>query len=138
MTLYFGLPIINATAAEISSEEKNRISHRALAMKSVVNTTTNSFQIMLDFKLVPPLALYVHIPWCVKKCPYCDFNSHVHAKALPETEYVNAIIRDLEQEMPSTWGREIISIFIGGGTPSLFTPAAIDRLLSGFTFAFKH
>ena len=79
----------------------------------------------------PPLALYVHIPWCVRKCPYCDFNSHAVRDAIPETAYLDALMRDLELAVPQVWGREIVSIFIGGGTPSLFTPEAIDRLLIG-------
>ncbi|WP_298218599.1 radical SAM family heme chaperone HemW [Halothiobacillus sp.] len=79
----------------------------------------------------PPLSLYVHIPWCVRKCPYCDFNSH-HAPAdIPEQEYVSALLHDLELALPLIWGRRITSIFIGGGTPSLFSGAAIDRLLCG-------
>ncbi|MBI5329001.1 MAG: oxygen-independent coproporphyrinogen III oxidase-like protein [Betaproteobacteria bacterium] len=79
----------------------------------------------------PPLALYVHLPWCVRKCPYCDFNSHAtRNEPLPEARYLDALTRDLEQSVPSVWGREIGSIFIGGGTPSLFSPAAIDRLLT--------
>ena len=80
---------------------------------------------------LPPLALYVHIPWCVRKCPYCDFNSHERAGALPEREYVAKLIADLEALLPSVWGRRVVSIFIGGGTPSLFSPQAIDALLSG-------
>ena len=80
---------------------------------------------------LPPLALYVHIPWCVRKCPYCDFNSHERAGALPEREYVEKLLADLEQLLPSVWGRRLTSVFIGGGTPSLFAPEAIDRLLSG-------
>src|SRR5919108_4355724 len=79
--------------------------------------------------LLPPLALYVHIPWCVRKCPYCDFNSHERAEPLPEREYVGKLIADLESLLPSVWGRRLISVFIGGGTPSLFSPAAIDELL---------
>ena len=79
---------------------------------------------------LPPLALYVHLPWCVRKCPYCDFNSHERASELPEREYVDALISDLEGLLPSVWGRRIVSVFIGGGTPSLFSPEAIDRLLS--------
>ena len=79
----------------------------------------------------PPLALYVHIPWCVRKCPYCDFNSHAVRDEIPETAYLDALLRDLEQAVPQVWGREIVSIFIGGGTPSLFSPEAIDRLLIG-------
>jgi oxygen-independent coproporphyrinogen-3 oxidase len=81
--------------------------------------------------LLPPLALYVHIPWCVRKCPYCDFNSHERSGALPEREYVAKLLTDLEALLPSVWGRRLISIFIGGGTPSLFSPAAIDELLAG-------
>ena len=80
---------------------------------------------------LPPLALYVHIPWCVRKCPYCDFNSHERGGALPEGAYLNALFRDLEGALPNIWGRRIGSVFIGGGTPSLFSPASIDALLSG-------
>jgi len=80
---------------------------------------------------LPPLALYVHIPWCVRKCPYCDFNSHEKGGALPEGEYVEALFRDLEELLPKVWGRRLTSVFIGGGTPSLFAPDSIDRLLSG-------
>lgn len=86
---------------------------------------------MLDIKTAPPLSLYVHIPWCVKKCPYCDFNSHVRGGGLPEKEYVDALLRDLEMELPDIWGRSIISVFIGGGTPSLFSAESIDNLLGG-------
>ncbi|MDP2788200.1 MAG: radical SAM family heme chaperone HemW [Pseudomonadota bacterium] len=81
----------------------------------------------------PPLALYVHLPWCVRKCPYCDFNSHAlrgeDATAIPEQRYLQALTRDLERSLPQVWGREVSSIFIGGGTPSLFSAAAIDQLL---------
>src|SRR5919106_4415829 len=80
---------------------------------------------------LPPLALYVHIPWCVRKCPYCDFNSHERAGELPEKEYVQKLMLDLESLLPSVWGRRLVSVFIGGGTPSLFSPEAIDALLSG-------
>jgi putative oxygen-independent coproporphyrinogen III oxidase len=79
---------------------------------------------------LPPLALYVHIPWCVRKCPYCDFNSHERSGALPEAEYVQKLILDLENLLPSVWGRRLVSIFIGGGTPSLFSPESIDAVLS--------
>jgi putative oxygen-independent coproporphyrinogen III oxidase len=79
---------------------------------------------------LPPLALYVHIPWCVRKCPYCDFNSHERTGTLPEREYVDALIADLEGLLPSVWGRRVSSVFIGGGTPSLFSAQAIDRLLA--------
>lgn len=79
---------------------------------------------------LPPLSLYIHIPWCVRKCPYCDFNSHEARAAIPEHEYVDALILDLEQALPLIWGRKIHSIFFGGGTPSIFSPDAIDRILS--------
>jgi oxygen-independent coproporphyrinogen-3 oxidase len=80
--------------------------------------------------LLPPLALYVHVPWCVRKCPYCDFNSHERGGGLPEAEYVDALVADLEGLLPSVWGRRVSSVFIGGGTPSLFSVAAIEGLLS--------
>ena len=86
---------------------------------------------VVKLALLPPLALYVHIPWCVRKCPYCDFNSHERSGALPETEYVNKLLEDLESLLPSVWGRRLTSVFIGGGTPSLFAPQSIDALLSG-------
>src|SRR5437762_4548453 len=82
------------------------------------------------FAALPPLALYLHIPWCIKKCPYCDFNSHERRGAIPETQYVDALIADLEFALPSIWGRRVVSVFFGGGTPSLFSPEAIDRILA--------
>ncbi len=82
------------------------------------------------FSSNPPLGLYIHLPWCVRKCPYCDFNSHA-ADAIPEQAYVDALLADLEQELPLVWGRPIETIFVGGGTPSLFSAAAIERLFSG-------
>ena len=86
---------------------------------------------MLNFAAPPPLSLYVHIPWCVRKCPYCDFNSHAARVAIPEQPYIDALLRDLEQDLPRAWGRTVHSVFIGGGTPSLFSPEAIERLISG-------
>ncbi len=80
---------------------------------------------------LPPLSLYVHIPWCVRKCPYCDFNSHELRGAVEEDAYVSALLLDLEHDVPLSAGRELSSIFIGGGTPSLFSGAAIERLLTG-------
>ncbi|WP_299876301.1 radical SAM family heme chaperone HemW [uncultured Cocleimonas sp.] len=77
-----------------------------------------------------PLSLYIHIPWCVKKCPYCDFNSHQAKGEIPEEQYTQSLISDLEAELPEIWGRSIESIFIGGGTPSLYSANAMDRLLS--------
>jgi oxygen-independent coproporphyrinogen-3 oxidase len=81
---------------------------------------------------LPPLALYVHVPWCVRKCPYCDFNSHELREALPDGAYVDALIADVERALPSVWGRRVHSIFFGGGTPSLLPAEAIDRLLAAF------
>jgi putative oxygen-independent coproporphyrinogen III oxidase len=78
----------------------------------------------------PPLSLYIHIPWCVKKCPYCDFNSHESKLAIPEKRYVAALIKDLEQSVPRVYGRKIKSVFFGGGTPSLFSAESIDEILS--------
>ncbi len=78
----------------------------------------------------PPLGLYIHLPWCEKKCPYCDFNSH-QVDAIPEHDYIAALLNDLEQDLPLIWGRPVETIFIGGGTPSLFSGDAIDRLFSG-------
>lgn len=83
------------------------------------------------FKIMPPLALYVHVPWCVRKCPYCDFNSHPLRDGLPEDEYVEALLRDVEAALPLIWGRRVLSVFIGGGTPSLLSGAALDKLLTG-------
>jgi putative oxygen-independent coproporphyrinogen III oxidase len=85
-----------------------------------------------QFKALPPLSLYVHVPWCLRKCPYCDFNSHAWrgTDALPHDAYVDALIADLESALPSVWGRKVHTVFIGGGTPSLLPAASIERLLS--------
>ena len=80
---------------------------------------------------LPPLSLYIHIPWCVRKCPYCDFNSHTASPVLPEEEYVDALLADLDQDLHAVYGRELSSIFFGGGTPSLFSAKALGRLLDG-------
>ena len=82
------------------------------------------------FKTLPPLSLYIHIPWCVKKCPYCDFNSHELKGAHPERRYIDALISDLDHSLPKIWGRRVYSIFFGGGTPSLFSAEAIDEILA--------
>ena len=84
----------------------------------------------LEFRVPPPLALYVHIPWCVQKCPYCDFNSHQVREALPEEAYIAALIVDLEAALPQIWGRKIVSVFFGGGTPSLLSGEGLDMLLT--------
>jgi len=92
---------------------------------------------LLQLQALPPLSLYVHLPWCIKKCPYCDFNSHEWRSpaqdntSMPEQRYIDALLADLEASLPLIWGRPVHSIFIGGGTPSLFEPASIDRLISG-------
>ncbi|KRH98644.1 radical SAM family heme chaperone HemW [Curvibacter sp. PAE-UM] len=85
----------------------------------------------LQLASLPPLSLYVHLPWCLKKCPYCDFNSHeMRAADMPEQRYLDALVADLESALPLIWGRSVHSIFLGGGTPSLFAPESIARLLS--------
>lgn len=84
----------------------------------------------LQLSALPPLSLYIHLPWCLKKCPYCDFNSHEAKGEFPEQRYLDALRADLESSLPLIWGRSVHSVFIGGGTPSLFSPDAIDRLLS--------
>ncbi|RTE87714.1 MULTISPECIES: radical SAM family heme chaperone HemW [Gammaproteobacteria] len=80
---------------------------------------------------LPPLSLYIHIPWCVQKCPYCDFNSHAQPEVIPEANYINCLLDDLRADQHFAQGREIVSIFIGGGTPSLFSAEGIERLLQG-------
>lgn len=94
---------------------------------------------MLNFTTLPPLSLYIHYPWCAQKCPYCDFNSHAvpnegsskkSSDRQRDEQYITALINDLEQELPSIWGRTVQSIFIGGGTPSLIQPEAMHQLLS--------
>lgn len=81
---------------------------------------------------LPPLSLYVHLPWCVRKCPYCDFNSHAAKGELPADAYIDALFHDLELDLPLVWGRTVQSVFFGGGTPSLFSAQQIDRMISGF------
>ena len=84
----------------------------------------------LQLAALPPLSLYVHMPWCLRKCPYCDFNSHEIATGqTPQDDYLDALMADLDAALPLIWGRSVHSVFLGGGTPSLFTPGAIDRLL---------
>jgi len=85
---------------------------------------------MLTFFAPIPLSLYIHIPWCIRKCPYCDFNSHESRQAIPEDLYVAMLIQDLDENLPRIWGRSLSSIFFGGGTPSLFSPQAIEKILT--------
>ena len=84
---------------------------------------------VLQFAALPPLSLYVHVPWCLKKCPYCDFNSHELTSTLPEQRYIDALLADLEAALPLIWGRPVHSIFIGGGTPSMLAPDTVDCLI---------
>ena len=84
----------------------------------------------LNLSALPPLSLYVHFPWCVRKCPYCDFNSHQADGILPEDAYLDALRADLESALPLIWGRKIFTVFIGGGTPSLMSARGLDRLMS--------
>jgi putative oxygen-independent coproporphyrinogen III oxidase len=95
----------------------------------IAPTSSGSSAARLD--VLPPLSLYIHVPWCLKKCPYCDFNSHELKNELPEAAYVDALLLDLEQALPSIWGRRLATVFIGGGTPSLLSPVQLGRLLSG-------
>ncbi|HEX3633101.1 MAG TPA: radical SAM family heme chaperone HemW [Casimicrobiaceae bacterium] len=96
----------------------------------MISATSLSLQAP-HFAALPPLALYIHIPWCLKKCPYCDFNSHERRGDIPEAQYVDALLTDLELALPSIWGRRMHTVFFGGGTPSLFAPESIDRILAG-------
>lgn len=92
----------------------------------------------LQLSSLPPLSLYVHLPWCIRKCPYCDFNSHeMRQNDLPEQRYLDALLADLDTALPLIWGRSVVSIFFGGGTPSLFSPEAIERLISALRARLK-
>ena len=95
-----------------------------------MNTTAPEQEEKASALSLPPLSLYVHFPWCVKKCPYCDFNSHALRGELPGEDYIRALLSDLENDLPLAWGRPVHSIFFGGGTPSLFSAQQIDRFLS--------
>ena len=98
------------------------------ARSADVSTYLRSGSISLS--ALPPLTLYIHYPWCVRKCPYCDFNSHeTGARDAPEDDYLNALRADLEAALPLVWGRSIVSVFIGGGTPSLMSARAVERRL---------
>lgn len=105
---------------------------RAEALQSVPRRVVDHYLKpgILNLSALPPLSLYVHFPWCVRKCPYCDFNSHEAKGDIPESEYLEALRADLEYSLPLIWGRKIVSVFIGGGTPSLLSAHGLDRLLS--------
>lgn len=92
----------------------------------------------MKFTAPIPLSLYIHLPWCVRKCPYCDFNSHAAKDNFQEELYVRALLADLDQQLPRVWGRRLVSIFFGGGTPSLFTPKAIEAILQGVHSRFNY
>ncbi len=124
----FWIQKLGKTGAELALEIKNRISHRGVGAGS---THRKNKIHMMQLTSPPPLALYIHIRGCVRKCPYCDFNSHESRGEIPQRAYSDALIRDLEQALPLVWGRRISSIFFGGGTPSLFSAESIDQLLSG-------
>ena len=102
--------------------------HRAGAPARPRQAAAQDSAIRLD--ALPPLSLYVHFPWCVRKCPYCDFNSHAVEGEIAEARYVDALVADLEASLPLVWGRRVHTVFIGGGTPSLMSAPAFDRLLS--------
>src|SRR5688572_21134253 len=85
---------------------------------------------VVKFRALPPLSLYIHIPWCVRKCPYCDFNSHAARGPVPERRYIDALISDLETALPLIWGRKVYTVFFGGGTPSVFSAQGIERILA--------
>jgi len=99
-------------------------------MSKAVPVKPGSLASQPAFRALPPLSLYIHIPWCARKCPYCDFNSHEARGAVPEERYVAALIADLERALPQVWGRRVHSVFFGGGTPSLFSAPAIDAILA--------
>lgn len=98
----------------------------SVANSSILNPRSS----ILKFQALPPLSLYIHIPWCVRKCPYCDFNSHQARGEVPEARYVEALVRDLESALPSIWRRQVYTVFFGGGTPSLLSAWAIDDILT--------
>ena len=118
-----GIPVVNAANGGVEDQSANPFDLMHLMRFGT-----------LQLAALPPLSLYIHLPWCLKKCPYCDFNSHEWRSGsqddLPEQAYLDALRADLEASLPLIWGRTVHSVFIGGGTPSLFSPAAIERLLS--------
>lgn len=113
---------------EIVSESSLKNNHRVAGVSGVGEADFSTPHLMA----LPPLTLYVHVPWCVRKCPYCDFNSHQAPDSLPEELYLKALEADLEQSLPEIWGRQVHAIFIGGGTPSLLSEGAIDKMLAMF------
>jgi putative oxygen-independent coproporphyrinogen III oxidase len=98
----------------------------SVALKPLLGLVSDRVQLLA----LPPLSLYIHVPWCVRKCPYCDFNSHELRQTVPERDYVAALIADLEHALPQVWGRSVHSVFFGGGTPSLLSGAGVEDVLS--------
>lgn len=98
--------------------------------KSLPQGATAAVEASSRLHSLPPLSVYVHVPWCVRKCPYCDFNSHALRGELPERQYLDALRSDIEQSLPLIWGRRVTTVFIGGGTPSLLSAAAVDEMLA--------
>jgi oxygen-independent coproporphyrinogen-3 oxidase len=123
MVVWVAMPRSRAAQCDIV----RAIAHRQRSVKLGVRNVACRYSMLSN----PPLSLYIHIPWCLRKCPYCDFNSHGQPTALPEADYVTALLADLDRELARVPGRPIETVFIGGGTPSLFSPEAIDRLLNG-------
>ena len=126
---------MNQTAAELPASVKNRISHRGKAAAALVDAIRQALDEMRStpqaMMQTPPLSLYVHFPWCVRKCPYCDFNSHPAKGTIPETAYLDQLLRDLDSDLDDVKHRSIETIFIGGGTPSLISGRTIAGLLDG-------
>src|SRR5258706_1728516 len=103
------------------------IAKQIIGSSSVDDRMVASSSVAPRFKALPPLSLYIHIPWCVRKCPYCDFNSHEAHEPLPEPRYIDALIADLEAALPLVWGRKVYTVFFGGGTPGRFSQAGIEQ-----------
>nr|WP_315466869.1 radical SAM family heme chaperone HemW [uncultured Undibacterium sp.] len=124
------IPIKPISATQITSKESG--SNGSINISDVPAMVQHNYLSPggLSLQSLPPLSLYIHFPWCVKKCPYCDFNSHEVKNQFDENAYLSAVRADLEAALPMIWGRKIYTIFIGGGTPSLMSAAGLDRLLS--------
>jgi oxygen-independent coproporphyrinogen-3 oxidase len=119
------IPISPVNADEVGKDRQQNLSDIPAQVQSHYLSAG-----ALNLSALPPLSLYVHFPWCVKKCPYCDFNSHEVKNQFDESAYLSAVRADLEAALPLIWGRKIYTVFIGGGTPSLMSAAGLDRLLS--------
>ena len=125
MTLIF-VPSENCSSASLSKERKISFSPRPSLARSNCTLATLAMPLQL-----PPLSLYIHVPWCIRKCPYCDFNSHAAQENLPEHDYIQMLLADLDADLHYVQERAIQSIFIGGGTPSLLSVSAYQNLFQG-------